>query len=112
MTIVWDGIGNLYKSFFSNEDAISQLGLDLGGALGSTANLHIRYDSEAFAGQIRLRLIPNSLQSSVGVSGETVDLQALNALTIPLARYRSTIAGRFDVRVESFEVGPLGCGAG
>ena len=101
----WEGVGNLHKSFFTDPAVIEQLSADLTGEIRSPAPIAIRYDSKGFVGQIRLQIDPGALQRPVRAVGDTVQLQDLAPLTAALARYRSAVAGRFDLRVESFHVG-------
>jgi len=100
----WSGVGNLHKSFFTDTDVIQQLSADLTGEVRSPAPIAVRYDSKAFMGQIHLLLDPGALPRPVGGSGDVIQLQDLAPLTTALARYRSAVASRFDLRVESFSV--------
>ena len=100
----WTGVGNLHKSFFSDTAVVQQLSADLTGAVRSPAPIAVRYDSKAFTGQIHLLLDPGALSVPVSGSGDVIQLQDLVPLTTALARYRSAVAARFDLRVESFSV--------
>ncbi|MCB9778315.1 MAG: hypothetical protein H6742_07110 [Alphaproteobacteria bacterium] len=102
---VFEGVGVLHKSFFANPEVVAELSSALGGTLSGNANVYVRYDSKDFVGSIRLRLLPDSLQLPVAVQGDTVDLAALAPITRALAGMRSDVAGRFDVRLDSFSVG-------
>ena len=105
VVLVWSGISPLYKSFFSNTEAATELATGLAGLVGSPADVYIRYDSEELLGDIQLRLRPGLLQQPVRVTGDRIQLQDLTPITAALAAYRSSIAARFDIRVESFQVG-------
>ncbi len=100
----WSGVGNLHKSFFADTAVIQQLSADLTGEVRSPAPIAVRYDSQAFTGQIHLLLDPGALPRPVGAQGDVIRLQDLAPLTTALARYRSAVAARFDLRVESFSV--------
>lgn len=104
VVLVWDGIGQLHKGFFSDQEAVTELATDLAGHLRPPADVHIRYNSQEIIGDIVLRLAPDGLVAPVAVSGEQVNLQALAPITTALASYRSNVAARFDFRVESFRV--------
>ena len=105
VVLVWDGIGPLHKSFFSDQEAVTELATDLAGHLKPPADVHVRYDSQEMLGDIQLRLAPDALVSPVAATQERVNLQALVPITTALASYRSNVAARFDFRVESFRVG-------
>ncbi len=100
----WQGIGNLHKSFFSTPDLVQQLSADLTGEVRSPAPVLIRYDSADFQGWIRYQLDPGALSRPVRVQGDVIALQDLAPITRGLARYRSAVSGRFDLRLESFKV--------
>lgn len=105
LVLVWTGISTLHKSFFSTQDVVARLAEGLQGTILPPANVHIRFDSKAHKGWIQLQLRPETLRLSVGGEGGVVRLQELAPITAALATYRSTVAGRYDVRVESFHVG-------
>ncbi|HCH64660.1 MAG TPA: hypothetical protein DFR83_17770, partial [Deltaproteobacteria bacterium] len=62
------------------------------------------WDQEAFAGTIRLRILPDTLVTPALGSGSQVPLQSLAPLTQALAAYRADVASRFDIRIASFDV--------
>ncbi len=105
VVLVWQGIGQLHKGFFSDQDLVTGLSADLGGAVTSPANIYVRYDSKTFVGSIRLQLRPDTLELPVAAADDRIQLQALAPVTTALASYRSGVAGRFDLRVDSFSVG-------
>ena len=104
MVLVWEGIGPLHKSFFSDAEATQALAADLGPWLRETVDVTIRYNSEDMVGDILIKLAPDQLRRPPAASGERIQLQDLAPITKALAAYRSTVAGRFDYRVESFRV--------
>jgi hypothetical protein len=105
VVLAWEGISSLYRSFFSRSEAITSLSASLGGQVTGPANVHIRYDSAAFLGQIQLQLRPGTRLVPVGHGGDRIQLQDLHSLTEPLAAYRADLSARFDVRIASFRVG-------
>ncbi|RME28261.1 MAG: hypothetical protein D6798_02790 [Deltaproteobacteria bacterium] len=106
VVLVWQGIGALHKGFFSDPALVTALSADLAGLVASPANIYIRYDSRSFAGSIRLQLRPDTRLLPVGTHGDrVVALQDLAPITTALANYRSGVASRFDLRVESFSIG-------
>ena len=105
VVLVWDGIGALHRGFFSDATAVRNLGLGLAGRLAPPANVYVRYDGEEHIGQIRLQIVPETLQHPIRSSGDVVSLQDLAPLTMALARYRDEVSGRFDLRVASFHIG-------
>ena len=105
LELQWTGIGPLHKGFFSDRAAVTRLSAGLAGEVRSPVPIAIRYDSTTFAGQLRLVLDPGALVRTVDHSRDRVRLQDLTVITQALAQYRSEVAGRFDFRLESFEVG-------
>ena len=104
VVLVWEGISGLYKGFFSDRDAVTELAEGLGPWLESPVDVTIRYNAEDSVGDILVKLRPGQLRQPVSVDGDTIDLQGLAPVTVALAAYRSSIASRFDFRVESFRV--------
>jgi len=102
--LVWDNVGDLYRSFFSHRGPVTALSTDLAGHANGPVNIHVRWDQKQFLGTIRLRILPGTLVKPPLGSGAVVPLQQLAPMTTALATYRSDVAGRFDVRVASFKV--------
>jgi len=105
IVLVWQGIGNLHRSFFSSADAVSLLSTGLAGRVEGPANVYVRHDNAEFVGSIRLQLRPDTLRIDVGSEGDAIALQDLTPLTAALASFRSHVASHFYFRVESFSVG-------
>jgi hypothetical protein len=105
VVLVWEGIGPLHKGFFSDAQATTGLSVGLAGTVKAPANVYVRYDSATFVGSVRLQLRPDTLRLPVRHQGEVVALADLAPITQALAAYRSDVAGRYDVRVQSFSVG-------
>jgi hypothetical protein len=105
VVLVWTGIGDLHKGFFTTSELVTRLAADLHGTVAAPANVHIRFDSRWHKGWIQLKLLPGTLRLPIGDAGAVVNLQALAPITSGLAHYRSAVAGRFDMRVDSFKVG-------
>lgn len=104
LVFVWHGVGPLYQGFFTTQDAVTTLATDLAPWVSGRANVAVYWDEEDDIGRIRLNLLPGTLPRPVGGAGELVALHELAPLTTALARYRSTLASRFDLRIESFRV--------
>lgn len=105
IVLVWQGIGPLHKSFFSDADATTGLSVGLAGAVLAPANIYVRHDNKEFVGSVRLQLRPDTLRLPVRHDGDVVVLSDLAPITRSLAAYRTDVAQRFDVRVQSFSVG-------
>ncbi len=105
LEITWDGIGRLYKSFFQDREAVTELAVRLGPHVVAPAQLIVRYDSEDFLGDIRLRVPPNGLKAPPSELDGVVELSELVPVLRALAVYRDTVASRFDIRVQSFRIG-------
>jgi len=105
VVLVWTGIGDLHKGFFTTEDILARLASDLHPHLSTAAQVHIRFDSRGHTGWIQLQLKPESLRPKVEGPDGLVHLQAMAPITTALARFRDAVAGRYDMRVGSFHVG-------
>jgi hypothetical protein len=102
---IWTGIGQLHKGFFLSTPLIGALSKDLAGVVKSPATIHVSFDSAEHLGHIRFVMEPGVLIRPVDMSSEGVALQSLVPITQALARYRASVAGRFDLRIGSFAVG-------
>ena len=105
VVLVWTGIGDLHKGFFTTQDIVTALTFALDGTVAPPANVHIRFDSRWHKGWIQLQLRPGTLKLKVGGEGDVIRLQDLSPIMQGLATYRSTVSARYDMRVESFHVG-------
>lgn len=112
--IVWEGIGALHKSYFSEQEGVTALSVALAPYLQGTVQLKVFFDQENHLGKIRILIPPGALRSVP--QGQPADLQALAPLTVALARYRDHVGNSFDLRVLSFHIGldffrgPVHCG--
>ena len=105
IVLIWQGIGNLHRSWFSSTGATRYLTEGFAGRVVGPANVYVRHDNEKYIGSIRLQLRPDTLKLPVAVEGDVVSLSALAPLTVALASYRSHVSGNYDLRVQSFSVG-------
>ena len=105
VVLVWEGISPLHQSFFADPASVQQLSQDLGPWLTDTANVYVRFDSGRHIGRIELRLLPGQGVGLSGGDGNRVELYKISPLMQALARYRSSVAARFDTRVQAFRVG-------
>lgn len=101
--IVWEGIGALYKSYFSDQKAITALSVALAPYFSETVQLTISFDSEKHLGRIRILVPPGALRTPPKAS--PADLQALSPLLVALAVYRDDLSSRYDIRIQSFHIG-------
>lgn len=99
--ITWKGVGDLYKTFFQDQAALTELSRRLAPHLAPPAQLTIRYDDENFVGGIRLTVPPDGWRTPIKTGKNTVDLQALAPVTVALATYQAAIASSYDLRVQS-----------
>ncbi len=113
--IQWEGIGALYKSYFSEQEGVTALSVALAPYIQGTVQLKVYFNQEEHLGKIRIQLPPGSLINLVPAS-PAVQLQQLAPITTALAAYRDHVASRFDLRVQSFHIGldffrgPVHCG--
>lgn len=105
VVLVWEGISPLHQSFFADPSSVRQLSQDLGPWITDTANVYVRFDSGRHIGRIELRLLPGQGTNLSGGEGRQVDLYRLSPVMQALARYRSSVAARFDTRVQAFKIG-------
>ena len=103
--ITWEGVGLLHQSYFSDREAMTGLSVALAPLLAGPVQLFIRYDNKTFQGQLRVRVPPGGFLRPPSESGRSIDLAALAPITTALASYRTSIASRFDVRVDGFAIG-------
>ena len=101
----WDGVGGLYQGFFLSVEPRLRLATELSRSMAGPVDMHVRYDSQEFIGQIRVRLQNSVLSNNVTFHDDKVDFAGLVPVTMALAQYRETIASRYDIRVASFQVG-------
>ncbi|MFT5586498.1 MAG: hypothetical protein ACI9VR_004097 [Cognaticolwellia sp.] len=112
--IVWDGIGALHKSYFSEQEGVTALSVALAPYIQGTVQLRVSFNQEEHLGKIRIQLPPGSLINLVPAS--PAQLQQLSPITAALAVYRDHVSNRFDLRVQSFRIGldffrgPVHCG--
>ncbi len=102
--IVFVGVAPLHQNFFGDPEARASLGRGLAGKVSNPAKLAIAFDSQEHLGTIQLELAPDGVYTPIGRQGDTLRLSDLAPITVPLASYRSALASRFDVRIESFRV--------
>jgi len=99
--IKWEGVGELYKTFFQDQAALTELSRRLAPHVKAPAMLTIRYDSEEFVGGIRLVVPPDGWRTPPQFGGGKVALQALSPVTVALATYQTSLAERYDLRLQS-----------
>ena len=103
VVLVWDGLSPLHQSFFSDSDAVDQLGRDLAAHIQPPANVYVSFDSHRHIGRILLRLLPDT---GVGLQGSESDmLSGVSPVLQGLARFRDAVASRYDTRVAAFRIG-------
>ena len=105
VAITWDGIGRLHQSFFGETGAVGRLGADLSTTMKTPAKVRIAYDDTAVRGEIHAVADAGALLTPLTADGEVFGLQSLAPITMALARYRSGVAMRYDLRIHNFEVG-------
>jgi len=117
--VTWSGVGELYRQFFTDQEAMTALSRRLAPHVAEPAQLRIHYDSERFTGGIRMVVPPGGWVAAPTAEGGAVDLQALAPVTTALAVYRDDLASRYDLRIQSlFSIGvdlyrgPVHCAVG
>jgi hypothetical protein len=101
----FNGVSPLYQGYFATEDWVAALGASLGDCLSGEADIVVSYDSEARIGRILVSTTPDELRCLPSVTGDTLDLTALEPIGRALAAYRDTIAAERDIRIASFRSG-------
>jgi hypothetical protein len=105
VVLVWEGVAALHKGFFAEASIVQQLGRDLAGHVKPPVNVYISFDSNRHIGRILVRLLPGTGIDLWRAEKGMVDLTALSPVFQALSRYRASVAGRFDTRVNAFRVG-------
>ena len=103
--LIWNGIGPLYKGFFTEQVPLTELSKRLAPHVAPPAQLHISWDQDAMLGGIRLEVPPGGFRTEPTVTEGVLSVSQLTPITVALAAYRDAIAGRFDIRIQSFVVG-------
>lgn len=98
------GVGGLHKGWFGDLDIVTELSRELGSCMTGRAVVQLSYDENERIGRIRLILDGKQVTCSPTLAANTVDLTTLEPLGRALAKYRDTVAGRFDFRVASFRI--------
>ena len=102
VSLRWSGVGALHQGYFSDSEALAGLGAALGVHLGRRSlDLQVGWNSEDSVGTIRLFLDESDLPGVLEGGG---DASALLPIMKSLAAYRDTVAGRYDIRVLSFQI--------
>ena len=104
VVLVWDVISNLHRSFFLDAAALEQLGRDMAVHVKPPANIHISFDMDRHIGRIQIKLLPDTAIGLATGEGEVVNLASISPLLQGMARYRSSVAARYDTRVEAFRI--------
>jgi len=102
--IAFVGVAPLHQGFFADADARAQLGRELAGRVADPARLVVAYDAVELRGAIQLDLHAGSLRTPVRRSESHLQLADLAPLTMALATYRSSLAARYDYRIQNFSV--------
>ena len=105
VVLVWEGVANLHKGFFAHPAFVEQLGKDLAGYVAPPVNVHVSFDSNRHIGRILVRLLPDTGIDLWQGNQSEVRLSSISPVLQALARYRSSVADRFDTRVNAFHVG-------
>lgn len=100
----FEGVGDLHQRYFGDREIVTQLAIDLGACMNERAVLKISYDTERRIGRIRVYVDPKNLACTPRRTPQGVDLSPLRPIGEGLARYRDTLAGRFDYRLASFRI--------
>lgn len=104
--IKWEGVGDLYKQFFQDQPALTELSRRLAPYVEGPVQLRIHYDAEEFIGGIRVVVPPGGWVKPPSARAGVVDLQSVAPVTAALATYRDAIAASYDLRVQSlFSIG-------
>lgn len=97
-------VGDLHQGWFSQPEIATALSKGLGACMATHSVIKIAYDDAEHTGSIRLVVdTPKAFRCEVQ-GAESVDLSAFAPLGKALARYRDTVAGKFDYRVSSFAI--------
>lgn len=104
--LYFHGMTPLHRGFFSDQDAVGQLGVDLGECLVDNAQIWVVWSETERIGHIYLKAVPGVLGACLPqMADDTLFVDALAPVGVALATYRDQIAAKYDFRVSSFRIG-------
>lgn len=112
VTPEWTSISKLYRGFFSDPEALTQLGSDLGICLSQGVSLLIAYDTPKRQGRLTLSIPSRALRCMPRLTARAFDLSTLTPVSRALAQYRDRVSEKYDIRIASFEISVLLLGTG
>jgi hypothetical protein len=112
VTPEWTSISKIYRGFFSDPEALTQLGSDLGVCLSQGVSLLIAYDTPKRQGRLTLSIPSRALTCMPRLTARAFDLSTLTPVSRALAQYRNRLSEKYDIRIASFETSVLLLGTG
>ena len=112
VTPEWSSISSLYRGFFSDPEALTQLGSELGACISQGVSLLVAYDTVKRQGRMTLTVPSRALSCKPRLTERAFDLSPLTPVSRALAAYRDELSDKYDIRIASFQASVLLLGAG
>ena len=102
LALQFDGVGRSHRGYFRDPEIVRVVGESLVGVIAPPANVHV----SAIGASGRITAVPahGALTSPVIAEDGKIDLSVLTPITRSMAGYRELVSGKFDFRVQSFDV--------
>lgn len=101
----FQGVSNLFRGFFLDQEVVSALAVELGACFSEQTVVLVAFDQEKHLGTITVQAEPHMLQCMAKRSGTGVDLSNLRPIGRALGNYRDGVSGKYDLRLASFHTG-------
>lgn len=105
LIVAYDGVGHLHQGFFNTEELVQAVAKGLGGCVGGTAEVVVKWNQETRIGSIVLHTLGDQLTCRPTRNGAGFDLTPMVPVAKTLAGYRDGVANGFDLRIGSFRTG-------
>ena len=112
VTPEWSSISTLYRGFFSDPEALTDLGVELGGCISQGVSLLVAYDTPKRQGRMTLSVPSRALSCMPRITEQALDLSPLTSVTRALSGYRDKLSDKYDIRIASFQTSVLLLGTG
>lgn len=112
VTPEWSSISPLYRGFFSDAEALTALGSELGACVTQGVSLLVAYDTPKRQGRLTLSIPSRALTCMPRLTPLALDLSTLRPVTRALASYRDRLSEKYDIRIASFQTSVLLLGVG
>ena len=102
LALQFEGVGRVHRGYFRDPESLQEVGRTLVGVISPPANVHI--SASGALGGITAVVRTSDLDGPVMTVDGKIDLSLLTPITVSMAGYRELVSGKFDFRVQSFDV--------